>query len=214
MRRYLVDARAWAGNVIRAALALCILELLLPALVGAAPLPEDVLPQLRRLLGVQRPVAVAGTRSLSDSSQLAGPQVCLVSPLRRAGSELVARTSSGSPAILSREPLVEVLIYDGLTMLARVAAPPGEVLPQPLAWPLPSMALGTSLDVWLRPVAVERSYAVIQLDRPLAANAPQSDAELQIIGHWDKLLQAVLGGDQAARQQMQALINQACRISL
>lgn len=172
----------------------------------AAPLRMSVLQRLRDMLGLQRPVAVAGTRSgwfsAAPLNQDAGG-LCVLSPWRGDSSQpSMAWTTTGAPPILSREPLAELEIYDGIVLLVRIRAPGKTALAQPLRWPLPPLDPGQTRTLRLRAIGQDRRDVFITLNR-------SSDQD-SLAGDLESLLNSVLGDDPEARRQMQLLLDEAC----
>lgn len=192
----------------------------------SAILPDGVIQQLRRLLGLQRPVAVGGTRSPWEQTK-----ICLLSPLLtgripiRHHGEIVreivtAITPSGTPVIATTTPLVEVLVYpvkasqldrETGTMLKRWRADTDEPVARFIPWPLDRpLSPGETVFLELRPSGADGGdFAQVRLSRP-TADAAAGDSPSSAL-HLEGLFQQALKGDEPARKQVQGLMEAACR---
>jgi hypothetical protein len=128
------------------------------------------------------------------SSENSKSDVCLLSPwlqqpvstLPRSPSPgpvgvpiatLVAVTPSGSPPIVSRDPLVEVQILQGSTLRWQGRGSATTPLANPLAWPLPPLQPGESIRLKLRRAGTEDgSFAEVELHRPSPVTTATSGA--------------------------------------
>ncbi|MFN9547913.1 MAG: hypothetical protein ACK6AD_12770 [Cyanobacteriota bacterium] len=192
----------------------------------SAILPDGVIQQLRRLLGLQRPVAVGGTRSPLEQTKL-----CLLSPLPigripiRHHGEIVreivtAITPSGTPVIATTTPLVEVLVYPATSdkldreagsLLKRWRADSDEPVARFIPWPLDRpLSPGETVFLELRPSGADGGdFAQVRLSRP-AADAAPGDSQSSALP-LEGLFQQALNGDEPARKQAQGLMEAACR---
>lgn len=192
----------------------------------SAILPDGVIQQLRRILGLQRPVAVGGTRSPLEQTKL-----CLLSPLPigripiRHHGEMVreiftAITPSGTPVIATTTPLVEVLVYPATadkldrepgSLLKRWRADTDEPVARFIPWPLDRpLSPGETVFLELRPSGADGGdFAQVRLSRP-AADAAAGDSPSSALS-LEGLFQQALKGDEPARKQVQGLMEAACR---
>lgn len=109
-----------------------------------------------------------------------GSAVCLLSPWlqqpRPTASPLAdppaAVTPSGAPPIVSREPLGELQIVQGSTLLWQGRGSATTPLANPMAWPLSPLQPGESVRLRLRRFgAEESSFAEVELQRPAQGSA-------------------------------------------
>lgn len=200
------------------------LWLLAPA--GLAAANPSLLQQIRELLGLQRPLAVGGSRGSSAG-------LCLLSPwpLPLADGQLQSRSLSGAPPIASQQPLAELQILRGGRLLWRQRASSAAPLPNPLAWPLPPLRPGETLELALRPLgSAAGSFSRLSVHRPLnsppgpaAANAtgattPQTQLQNllrqgQTAEAFSLLFQADLAGDASLQPLARAAIVNGCGAS-
>lgn len=142
-----------------------------------------------------RPSAVWGEPSGSSSDPSAA-SLCLLSPWLPQNGEsapaattgaaspdgwppvVLALTPSGAPPIVSREPLAEVQILRGSTLLWRARGSSSAPLTTPLAWPLPPLQPGESVRLKLRLQGADGgSFSQVELRRPpQRAAAPPAPA--------------------------------------
>ncbi len=170
--------------------------LLLVGVSGAhAQTGKSLWQKVRELLGIQRAVAVGGTR---------GPvkQLCVISPWRTGpshGDLTTAITPSGAAPIATREPLVEVQIRQGSTQLWRGRGTPLAPLPNPLAWPIAPLRPGESVDLLLRPSGSEGgSFARVLLSRPAESSPVHPSADAIATADVAALMQQHLQSEQPA----------------
>lgn len=186
------------------ALLLLGLVALSPALVQAQG--ASLLQRLRDLLGIQRPLAVAGSRSPS-----LGEGLCVISPWPAGteGTTALALTPSGVPPIATSAPLAELRILRDGQLIGRLQASSRDPILTPLAWPGAPIPPGGSVELVLRPL---RSSDAVRL-RLRRAGRGDAPAVLRQATDLEGLLQGVLAGDPGQRRQAVALIAAACRPS-
>lgn len=97
----------------------------------------------------------------------------------------VAITPSGAPPIASVTHLADVEIWRGATLLWQGRSTSTAPLANPMAWPLPPLKPGETVQLRLRlPAAQDSSALSVQLRRPLALDsaspAPGSDPTLEL----------------------------------
>lgn len=166
----------------------------------------SLLQQLRELLGIQRPLAVAGSRSPTLSQG-----ICVISPWPTGSVAAVttAATPSGTPPIATSVPLAEVQILRNDTLVARLQASSREPLQTPLAWPGDPIPPGGRVDLVLRPLRSTDELR-IQVHRP-GSDGP--NPELRQAAALEQLLSSALGADASQRRQLDALISGSCKPS-
>jgi hypothetical protein len=197
-------------------------------LQSKALVPDGWIQKLRHLLGLQRPVAVGGSRSPSDQLQ----RLCVISPLTtkvipqlhhgQLVSEIAtAITPSGQPVIVTQKPLVEVLIYaspslsttdDKGPLIARWRADNDRHQARSISWPLQrELAPGETVVLELRPSGSQGGdFARLRLTRP-AANSQKEASMTKAAGQLEVLFRHEQQGDASAKNQAQELIAAACR---
>jgi len=122
--------------------------------------------QLATAPGVQPGEPVIADAGPNDSGGL-----CLLSPwpLRQADGQVSSISVSGAPPIASQQPLAELQILRAGTLVWRQRASSTAALPNPLAWPLPPLQPGETVQLALRPLgAPAASFTRLQLQRPRA----------------------------------------------
>jgi hypothetical protein len=188
--------------------------------------PDGVIQQLRRILGLQRPVAVGGSRSPLKQAKL-----CLVLPLptgvlpvRHHGVIVreiaTAITPSGTPVIATTKPLVEVVVYStsGSThnresgvLLTRWRAQTDDPVAQFIPWPMNRpLAPGETVLLELRPAGADGGdFAQVRLSRPAGETAARGS--MADVHHLEALFHTAASRDGPARKQAYGLIEAACR---
>lgn len=211
------------------------------------PAQPTLIEQLRQLLGLVRPVAAGGTRASAEStSRIAaamapfsalgnrempsGTRICLVSPWLPPGSDQprVAITVSGEPPIASPEPIAELSISRGETVLWKQSVDTSLRHPTLLPWPIAPMQPGESLTLQFRlAAATSRSPITLLLQRPWTSSdtaetmkvAPKASsrarlehlvAEQQAAAATELLFQAALRKDAAMQAVADALLASSC----
>jgi hypothetical protein len=114
---------------------------------------------------------------LPMAARAAIPDVCVLAPSLEPSTKLItpaipqAQTPLSRPTFFVREPLAELRIERGSTVLWAWQSLAGEALEGPLAWPLPPLKPRQAFTVRLRPVgATADHFATIQLvGRPQGA---------------------------------------------
>lgn len=131
------------------------------------------------------------------------PEVCVLAPhLERANAVSpgipLARLPLSRPTLFIREPLVELRIEQGETLLwSWQALKVGAPLEGPLAWPLAAVKPRQTLTVRMRPFgATPEEFATIQLE-----GAPP-----QRMREGDGLLQSLMGHPPAWRPAIEGLL--------
>jgi hypothetical protein len=164
----------------------------------------------------------------------AGPSdpggLCLLSPwpLQQTDGQVRSISLSGAPPIASQQPLAELQILRAGTLVWRQRASSTAALPNPLAWPLPPLQPGETVQLALRPLgAPAGSFTRLQLqrppvgrDRPAASGAAEPVAtELQLqdllrqgqtAEAFALLFRADLEGDGALQPVARAAIASGC----
>lgn len=137
----------------------------------------------------------------------------------------VATTPSGAPPIASVTPLADVQIWRGGTLLWQGRSTATAPLANPLAWPLPPLKPGESVELRLRLQGAEDSSALpVQLRRPLvvesATSAPGSDPTLELetlleqgrhAEAMERLFQSALAGNAELGQLARSAMASGCR---
>jgi hypothetical protein len=107
---------------------------------------------------------------LPMAARAAIPDVCVLAPSLEPSTKLIthaipqAQTPLSRPTFFVREPLAELRIERGSTVLWAWQSLAGEALEGPLAWPLPPLKPRQAFTVRLRPVgATADHFATIQL---------------------------------------------------
>lgn len=126
------------------------------------------------LLGAAPPLA----------AQPAIPDICVLAPSLEAPTRLPAipraQTPLSRPTLFVREPLAELRIEQGSTVLWSWRSLAGEALEGPLAWPLPALKPRQTVTIRLRPVgATANHYATIQLVGAAPGRLREGDGLLQ-----------------------------------
>lgn len=135
------------------------------------------------------------------------PEVCVLAPYLEPGSTglqgaPMAKVPVSRPTLFVREPLSELRIERGPTLLWTWRSQMGEALEGPLAWPLPPLKPGQALTLRLRPLEMAPGhFATIQL---------QGDSR-ERLRQGDGLLQSVMGHPQAWRPAIDTLLNRGDR---
>lgn len=189
--------------MLRTAGALLLVSGLLPAPEVLAQGPS-LMQRLRELLGVQRPLAVAGSRSPGLQQGL-----CVVSPWPAATGQAKpgAVTPSGAPPIATSADLAELQIHRDGVLAHRLRASSTQPIRTPLAWPISPISPGGSVELVLRPMGSSDAVR-IRVRRPLPAERVAGLAEASAM---ERLLEGALTGDPAQRREVSALISSTCR---
>lgn len=191
------------GRALRTAGALLLVSGLLPAPDALAQGPS-LMQRLRELLGVQRPLAVAGSRSPGLQQGL-----CVVSPWPATSGQAkpTAVTPSGSPPIATSSDLAELQIHRDGVLAHRLRASSTQPIRTPLAWPISPISPGSSVELVLRPMGSSDTVQ-IRVRRPLPAERVAGLAEASAM---EQLLEAALTGDPAQRRDAHVLISRSCQ---
>lgn len=184
-------------------------------------------------IAMDRPTASVAAPGESATAT-AGPGdpdgLCLLSPwpLQQADGQVRSTSISGAPPIASQQPLAELQILRAGTLVWRQRAAGSAALPNPLAWPLPPLRPGETVQLALRPVgAPADSFTRLQLqrapvdgDRPAASGAARAvaaDVQLQDLLRQGQtaeafalLFRADLEGDGALQPVARAAIASGC----
>ena len=126
------------------------------------------------LLGTAQPLA----------AEAAIPDICVLAPSLEATTHPPAipkaQTPLSRPTLFVREPLAELRIERGSTVLWSWRSLAGEALEGPLAWPLPPLKPRQTFTIRLRPVgATADHYATIQLVGAAPGRLREGDGLLQ-----------------------------------
>lgn len=147
------------------------------------------------LLGAPDPVAAA-------------PEVCVLAPhVTPAGASSpappIALVPLGQPTLFLREPLAEIRLDQGDTLLWGVRAPQGTSIEGPLRWPLAPLQPRQEFTLRLRPLGAEpNAFASVRL----RAAPPQR------LAAGDALLRSLLAGPATAwRPTVESLLAQGDR---
>jgi hypothetical protein len=154
-----------SAALLRLASLTCLTGLSLLAPAGFAEGNSSLLQRIRELLGIQRPLAVGGSRGSAAG-------LCLLSPwpMQQANGQMASSSVSGAPPIASQQPLAEVQILRAGTLVWRQRASSSAPLPNPLAWPLPPLRPGETVELALRPLgAAAGSFSRLNVYRPLTS---------------------------------------------
>jgi hypothetical protein len=128
-----------------------------------------VAPVLRLALALLAGFAPATARP--GPGPVAAPEICVIAPRTRAesGGGAVARVPLRRPTIFVREPLDQVRLLRGATVLWERQAGLDGPIQGPIAWPLPPLGPGETVRLLLRPVASGSAGAAEILVRAAAA---------------------------------------------
>lgn len=139
--------------------------------------------------------------SLPMAAMAAMPDICVLAPSIESASHAApqaipkALTPLSRPTLFVREPLAELRIERGSTVLWTWRSQMGEALEGPLAWPLPPLKPGQTFTVRLRPAdATADHFATIQLVGAPAKRLREGDGLLQsLLGRPTAWLPAIDG---------------------
>lgn len=166
------------------------------------PLPAARLPALAAVL-VLLAAAVAWLppeRALTRQNP-AEPDVCVLSPRVEADAAGLARAAVpvSTPTIFVRDPLTQVRILRGTTLLWQQQTSAGEPIEGPIQWPLPPLQAGERLTLQLQPVgAGDADFASIEIQAAAAEALTRNDRLLAGLGDDPARWQAAV---ERARQQ-------------
>lgn len=146
------------------------------------------------------PRGVLVALALPLAAQAALPDLCVLAPaIEPANPQAIPTALSplSRPTLFVREPLAELRIERGSTLLWSWSSRAGEPLEGPLAWPLPPLQPGQTLTVRLRPAdAPPDQFATIQLVGAPARRLREGDRLFQSLlsrpGAWSAAIDGLL----------------------
>lgn len=212
----------------RVALPLALALALAPVGDALAQTAPSLIQRLRGLLGIQRPLAVAGSRSpgfgwfmppagggAAPSPASTAPEAglfCVFSPWTAKAlgdGTYTAVTRSGAPPIAASSPLADLqILRDGL-LIHRQRATSTQPIATPLAWPIEPLRPGEQLELRLQPLGLSGSLRLRLLREPLPAGLdPQALARA---GEMEQVLADLLRADPAQRNQAVTLLGRSCK---
>jgi hypothetical protein len=145
------------------------------ALAESQPVKPTLLQRIRRLIGLNRPIAAGGSRS---SAELA---VCVITPRTELDTKGLARAlvPFPRPTILAAGPLNEVRIDRDGQPIWRQRASSKAAIQGPIGWPIAPLQPGEQLTLLLRPRGASGGdFARIELT---SANASEMEANQSLI---------------------------------
>ncbi|MEB3270618.1 MAG: hypothetical protein VKJ44_03070 [Synechococcus sp.] len=196
----------------------------------ASPAGHPLAQLLRDTPIATAPVLQSGEPTTAAAGRSDPGGLCLLSPwpLQQADGQVRSTSISGAPPIASQQPLAELQILRGGALVWQQRAVGTAALPNPLAWPLPPLQPGETVQLALRPLGMPAgSFTRLQLqrppddrDRPAAAGAGESvAAEVQLrdllrqgqtAEAFALLFRADLEGDGALQPVARAAIASGC----
>jgi hypothetical protein len=178
------------GNLVAAAVLAAVAT---PSVVLAQPASPTILQRIRQLIGLTRPLAAGGSRSMDVSA------MCVVSPRVEldADGKTMAMVPLPRPTLLTSGALNEVVVERGGQIAWRLQASSSKAIESPIDWAIAPIQPDEQLTLRLRARgAAGGDFVVIRLIGVSAAEMAANEALAMRLGRdqqsWQKGLEALL----------------------